>query len=170
MNFSMNTVTLAGRLGADVEIFTLQNGGKKGVMRLATTDTWKDDASGEWKERTEWHTVVTYNTALIDNVLTKYAKKGNLVMIKDGELRTRKWEHSDGSDRYSTEVVMGFDARFKMIEAAGNDAGDNNNQSSGKSKSAAARSNAVRTKRGPKVDGNQQPPGGRSDLDDEIPF
>lgn len=111
----MNRVTLLGRLGADPEIKSVQNGDKVANLRLATSESWRDKNTGEKKERTEWHSVVVWNSGLV-GVIEKYVKKGSQVLI-EGQLRTRKWQDKDGADRYSTEVVLqGFDSRLKMLD------------------------------------------------------
>lgn len=111
----MNRVTLLGRLGADPEIKSVQNGDKVANLRIATSETWRDKNTGEKKERTEWHSVVVWNSGLV-GVIEKYVKKGSQVLI-EGQLRTRKWQDKDGADRYSTEVVLqGFDSRLKMLD------------------------------------------------------
>lgn len=111
----MNRVTLLGRLGADPEIKSVQNGDKVANMRVATSESWRDKNTGEKKERTEWHHVVVWNSGLV-GVIEKYVKKGSQVLI-EGQLRTRKWQDKDGADRYSTEVVLqGFDSRLKMLD------------------------------------------------------
>ena len=111
----MNRVTLLGRLGADPEIKSVQNGDKVANLRVATSETWRDKNTGEKKERTEWHQVVVWNSGLV-GVIEKYVKKGSQVLV-EGQLRTRKWQDKDGADRYSTEVVLqGFDSRLKMLD------------------------------------------------------
>ena len=100
----LNRVILCGRLGADPEVRSFQNGGKVVNMRLATSETWKDKASGERKERTEWHSVAIFNEG-IAGVAERFLKKGSEVLI-EGSLETRKWQDQSGNDRYSTEVVL----------------------------------------------------------------
>ena len=102
---SVNKVILIGNLGQDVEIKSFQNGGRLAVLRIATSESWKDKATGERKERTEWHTVSIQSDGLV-GVAERYLRKGSKVYI-EGQLRTRKWQAQDGSDRYSTEVVLG---------------------------------------------------------------
>ena len=100
----MNKVQLIGNVGKDPETRAMQNGGKVCSLTLATSESWKDKASGERKERTEWHRVVIYNTHLID-VAQKYLRKGSKVYV-EGQLETKKWQDRDGTDRYTTEVVL----------------------------------------------------------------
>ena len=101
---SLNKATIIGHLGADPEVKSFQNGGRIANLRVATSESWKDKATGERKERTEWHTVTISNDGLI-GVVEKYLRKGSKVYL-DGSLRTRKWQDRDGNDRYSTEITL----------------------------------------------------------------
>lgn len=115
----MNRVTLLGNLGADPEIRTMNDGNKVANLRLATSESWKDKATGERKERVEWHTVTIWTPGLI-GVVENYLRKGSKVLI-EGQIRTRKWE-KDGVERYSTEIVLqGFDSRLVMLDGPGGD-------------------------------------------------
>ena len=102
---SVNKVILIGNLGADPEIKAFQNGGRIANLRLATSESWKDKATGERKERVEWHSVAIQSDGLV-GVVEQYLRKGSKVYI-EGQLRTRKWQDRDGQDRYTTEVVVG---------------------------------------------------------------
>ena len=86
---SVNKVIIVGNLGADPESKSFQNGGKIVNMRLATSESWRDKATGERKEKTEWHNVTVNNDALCD-IATKYLRKGSKVYV-EGSLQTRKW-------------------------------------------------------------------------------
>lgn len=101
---SVNRVTLLGNLGRDPETRSFQNGSKVVNLRLATSESWKDKATGERKERTEWHSVAIFDEALA-KVAEQYIRKGSKVYI-EGQLETRKWQDQSGADRYSTEVVL----------------------------------------------------------------
>lgn len=101
---SVNKVILIGNLGRDPEIRSFQNGGKVANLRIATSETWKDKATGERKERTEWHSVAIHNEALV-RIAEQYLTKGSTVYI-EGQLETRKWQDQSGQDRYSTEIVL----------------------------------------------------------------
>jgi single-strand DNA-binding protein len=101
---SVNKVIIVGNLGADPEVRSFQNGGKVVNLRIATSETWRDKASGERKERTEWHSVAIFNEAL-GKIAEQYLKKGSTVYI-EGQLETRKWQDQSGADRYTTEVVL----------------------------------------------------------------
>ena len=98
---SVNKVILIGNLGADPEFRQMPGGGAVCNLRIATTDKWKDKASGEPKESTEWHRVVLFRR--LAEISSDYLKKGSSVFI-EGRLRTRKWQGQDGQDRYTTEV------------------------------------------------------------------
>jgi single-strand DNA-binding protein len=99
----LNKVQLIGRLGADPESRSLNNGGKVVNLRLATSESWKNQA-GERQERTEWHSVVIFNEGLA-KVAESYLRKGSQCFI-EGALQTRKWTDQSGADRYSTEIVL----------------------------------------------------------------
>jgi single-strand DNA-binding protein len=101
---SVNKVILIGNLGADPELRSFSNGGQVCNLRIATSETWKDKASGEKRERTEWHTVAIFNESLA-KIAAKHLTKGSKVYI-EGQLETRKWQDQSGNDRYSTEVVL----------------------------------------------------------------
>jgi single-strand DNA-binding protein len=115
---SVNKVILIGNLGKDPEIRRTQDGRPIANLRVATTETWRDKASGERREKTEWHSVVIFNEGLC-RVAEQYLKKGAKVYI-EGQLQTRKWQGQDGQDRYSTEVVLqGFNSTLTMLDSRG---------------------------------------------------
>jgi single-strand DNA-binding protein len=99
---SLNRTTLIGNLGADPVVRYLPDGTPTASVSLATTDTWKDKASGEQRERTEWHRVVFFGPRA--KVVADYLKKGSQIYV-EGSLRTRKWTDQNGIDRYTTEIV-----------------------------------------------------------------
>jgi single-strand DNA-binding protein len=101
---SVNKVILVGNLGRDPEIRSFQNGGRVANISIATSENWKDKATGERKERTEWHRVAIFNDRLVE-VVEKYLKKGAKVYI-EGQLETRKWTDQSGQEKYTTEVVL----------------------------------------------------------------
>src|SRR5262245_30009519 len=101
---SVNKVILVGNLGRDPEVRSFNNGGKVCNLSIATSENWRDKATGERKERTEWHRVAIFNERLAE-VAEKYLKKGAKVYI-EGQLETRKWTDNEGKERYSTEVVL----------------------------------------------------------------
>ena len=101
---SVNKVILVGNLGRDPEIRRLGSGDPVCNLRIATSESWKDKASGERKEKTEWHSVVIYNENL-SRVAEQYLRKGSKVYI-EGQLQTRKWTDQSGVEKYTTEVVL----------------------------------------------------------------
>src|SRR3569833_2807473 len=160
MASSVNKVILVGNLGKDPEIRTLNSGDRVANLRIATSETWRDKATGERKEKTEWHQVVIFNENIV-KVAENYLKKGSTVYI-EGSLQTRKWTDQNNVEKYSTEIVLQkFRGELTMIGGRGEGAssgGDDYGSSSG-----------------------FQPAGGRTqgsgpresfsaDLDDEIPF
>lgn len=145
---SVNKVILIGNVGKDPEIRNTQDGGKIVNLTMATSETWNDKASGERKEKTEWHRVVCFNDRTSD-VIEKFVRKGSKIYV-EGALQTRKWTDKDGADRYSTEIVIGrFNGQLTMLDSKGADDSAPRAQPASK----------------PKVAG-----GGGNDLDDEIPF
>ena len=113
---SVNKVILVGNLGADPEVKSFQNGGRICNLRIATSENWKDKATGERKERTEWHSVVINGDGLI-GVAERFLRKGSKVYI-EGQLRTRKWQDQSGNDRYSTEINVGMNGVLTMLDGA----------------------------------------------------
>jgi single-strand DNA-binding protein len=160
---SVNKVILIGNLGADPEIRRTQDGRPIANLRVATSESWRDKATGERKEKTEWHRVVIFNEQLC-KVVEQYLKKGSKVYL-EGALQTRKWQDQSGQDRYSTEVVLqGFNSQLTMLDKAGGGGGDFAGAESGGDFGASGPG----APRKPAMAGA----GGRSggDLDDEIPF
>src|SRR5260221_5568716 len=99
---SVNKVILVGNLGKDPEIRRTQDGRPIANLSVATSENWRDKATGERKEKTEWHRVVIFNEGLC-KIAEQYLKKGAKVYL-EGSLQTRKWQDKDGHDKYSTEV------------------------------------------------------------------
>lgn len=119
---SVNKVILIGNLGRDPEVRRTQDGRPIVNMRIATSETWRDKASGERRERTEWHSVVIFQEGLC-RVAEQYLKKGAKVYV-EGQLQTRKWQGQDGQERYTTEVVLqGFNSVLTMLDSRGGGAG-----------------------------------------------
>ena len=115
---SVNKVILIGNLGADPEIRTLNSGDRVANLRIATSESWRDRASGEKKERTEWHRVVIFNDNLV-KVAENYLRKGSKVYI-EGAIQTRKWTDQSGQEKYSTEVVLQkFRGELTMLDGKG---------------------------------------------------
>ena len=115
---SVNKVTLIGNLGRDPEVRFSQNGDKIANLSVATSESWNDKASGERREKTEWHRVVIFNKHLAE-IAEKYLKKGSKVYL-EGALQTRKWTDNSGVEKYTTEVVLGnFKGELTMLAGRG---------------------------------------------------
>ncbi|WP_444666405.1 single-stranded DNA-binding protein [Cereibacter changlensis] len=168
---SVNKVIIIGNLGRDPEVRSFQNGGKVVNLRIATSETWRDKASGERKERTEWHSVAIFNEN-IAKVAEQYLRKGSTVYI-EGQLETRKWQDQSGADRYTTEIVIRpFRGEMTLLGGRGEgggapaggggyeDRGGYDNYEGGASSGGSSRGGASSGGGG----------GRRTDLDDEIPF
>jgi single-strand DNA-binding protein len=158
---SVNKVILVGNLGKDPEIRRTQDGRPIANLSVATSETWRDKATGERKEKTEWHRVVIFNEGLC-KVVEQYLKKGAKVYI-EGQLQTRKWTDQSGVDKYSTEVVLqGFNSNLTMLEGRGGGGGSFAEDQagdfgvSGPSGAAPRRAVAAGARNG--------------DMDDDIPF
>ena len=161
---SVNKVILVGNLGADPETRRLNSGDPVVNMRIATSESWRDKASGERKEKTEWHNVVIFNDNLA-KVAEQYLKKGAKVYI-EGQLQTRKWTDQSGQDRYTTEVVLQkFRGELQMLDTRGQGGGDQARQ--GGYSGGGGRSSDF----GQSGPADNSGGGGYSqNLDDEIPF
>lgn len=163
---SVNKVILIGNLGADPEVRKTQDGRPIANLRIATSETWRDKATGERKEKTEWHRVVIFNEGLA-RIAEQYLKKGAKVYI-EGQLQTRKWQDQSGQDRYSTEVVLqGFNSVLTMLDgrSGGGGGGSSFGGSDEGSDFGGGSSSGGGSRRAPAPAG-----GGRGDMDDEIPF
>lgn len=109
----VNKVILIGNLGQDPEVRYMPSGGAVANITIATSETWRDKATGEQKEKTEWHRVTLYGK--LAEVAGEYLRKGSQVYI-EGQLQTRKWQDQSGQDRYSTEVVVqGYNGIMQML-------------------------------------------------------
>lgn len=162
---ALNKVMLIGNLGADPEIKSFQNGGKVANLRIATSETWKDKATGERKEKTEWHSVAIFNDGLV-GVVERYLKKGSKVYI-EGKLQTRKWQDQSGNDRYTTEVVLqGIGGSLVMLDGKRGDDGGGSSGASGGNADGGWDSGASSGATGGMAGGG----GSYDDLDDDIPF
>ncbi|MAS87072.1 MAG: single-stranded DNA-binding protein [Micavibrio sp.] len=112
---SVNKVILVGNLGADPDVRSMQSGDQVANLSIATSESWKDKATGERRENTQWHKVVVFNQGLV-NVCQNYLKKGSKVYI-EGQLETRSWEQ-DGQKKYTTEVVLRpFRGELTMLDS-----------------------------------------------------
>ena len=145
---SVNKVILVGNLGKDPEVRRMTSGDPVVNLSVATSESWRDKASGEKKEKTEWHRVVIFNKNLAD-VAEKYLRKGAKVYL-EGALQTRKWTDKDGHEKYSTEVVLqNFNGTLVMLDRAGG--GEGGGRVAGGASEAPASFQ-------------------RDEMDDEIPF
>lgn len=144
----VNKVILVGNLGNDPEIRYLPSGGAVANITLATSESWRDKATGEQKEQTEWHRVVLFGK--LAEVAGEYLSKGSQVYI-EGQLRTRKWTDQSGTDKYTTEVVVNVGGTMQML--GGKQSG--NQQSTGSQPQQSS----------PQLGG--EPP---VDFEDSIPF
>ena len=157
---SLNKVTLVGNIGRDPEVRSFQNGSKVCNLSLATSERWKDKETNEPKEKTEWHRIVVFNDKLVE-IIEKYVHKGSKVYI-EGQLETRKWTDSSGTEKYSTEVVLRpyrgeiifLDSKSEVDDSSSNVI-EEDNKSSSKIENESS-SNSVEEL--------------ASDLDDDIPF
>ncbi len=162
---SVNKVILVGNLGADPEIRRTQDGRPIANLRIATSETWRDKATGERKEKTEWHRVVIFNEGLC-KVAEQYLKKGAKVYI-EGALQTRKWTDQQGVEKYSTEVVLqGFNSVMTMLDGARGGGGNFVADEGGGDYGSGAPSGGGQRRVAAAAGGG----GDRRDMDDEIPF
>jgi single-strand DNA-binding protein len=167
---SVNKVILVGNLGADPEVRSFQNGGKVVNLRIATSESWRDRNTGERKENTQWHSVAIFNENLA-KIAEQYLKKGSKVYV-EGQLETRKWQDASGQDRYSTEVVLrAYRGELTLLDGRGDRAGDDRSYDDGPAQGARASSGGGGGGGGSRGGyGGAPAGGGRSDMDDEIPF
>ena len=170
---SVNKVILLGNLGRDPEVRSFQNGGKVVNLRIATSETWRDKATGERKERTEWHSVAIFNEN-IGKIAEQYLRKGSKVYV-EGQLETRKWQDQSGADRYSTEVVLRpYTGSLTLLDGresgggAGGSGGDDRGGGYPEDRGYGDERGGSGGGSAPRSGGGGG--GGRSDLDDEIPF
>ena len=180
MSGSVNKVILVGNLGRDPEVRRMPSGDAIVNLRLATTESWRDKATGERKEKTEWHSVVIFNENLA-KVAEQYLKKGSKVYI-EGQLQTRKYNDKDGVEKYSTEVVLQrYRGELTMLEGRGQGggsfAGGDEDRGSfggggggGGERSSFGRSSPMDRGGGSGAGGNRGGGGMSEAIDDDIPF
>jgi len=171
---SVNKVILVGNLGADPEARSFSNGGEVVQLSVATSESWTDKASGEKKEKTEWHRVVIFNENL-GRVAKQYLKKGSSVYL-EGQIQTRKWQDNNGQEKYTTEVVL---QRFRgeLVLLGGRDGGGQGGGGGSSSQSNDGWGGG-QSSGGGYGGGSSKPQGGGrgapsafdSDLDDDVPF
>jgi single-strand DNA-binding protein len=160
---SVNKVILVGNLGKDPEIRSLNSGDRVANLSIATSEQWRDKATGERKEKTEWHRVVIFNENLV-KVAEQYLKKGSTVYI-EGSLQTRKYTDQSGAERYSTEIVLQkFRGELTMLGGRGEGGGAYSGGGSSDYDSPYGGGS------GGRVQPSGAPESFSADLDDEIPF
>jgi single-strand DNA-binding protein len=166
---SVNKVILVGNLGKDPETRYSPNGGAICNVRLATTRNWKDKATGEKKEETEWHSVVFYDR--LAEIAGEYLKKGRSVYV-EGRLKTRKWQDKEGQDRYTTEIIASemqlLGSREGMGGPSGDDGGGRESYGGGGARESQAGGRGAAGGGGGAR--KPAPATGLSDMDDDIPF
>jgi len=154
---SLNKVMLIGNLGKDPEIRSLNSGDRVANFSLATSESWRDRASGEKRERTEWHNIVIFNDNLV-KVAENYLRKGSKVYI-EGAIQSRKYTDKTGAERYMTEIVLQkFRGELTMLDGRGEGAGSGDDSYAGNYSS------------GPRAGASGPRETFTADLDDEIPF
>ena len=161
---SVNKVIIVGNLGNDPEIRSMQTGDEVANLSIATSESWKDKQSGERKERTEWHRISVTNENLV-GVIERYVKKGAKVYV-EGQLETRKYE-KDGREVYTTEVVLRpYRGELTLLDSRGGSSGssDSFGEDGGSSFGGGGSSFGGNSSSGGSFGG------GKTDLDDEIPF
>ncbi|HFI1933501.1 TPA: single-stranded DNA-binding protein [Yersinia enterocolitica] len=167
MSKGVNKVILVGNLGKDPDVRYMTNGGAVASITLATSESWRDKATGEQKEKTEWHRIVLFGK--LAEVAGEHLRKGSQVYI-EGALQTRKWQDQSGQDRYTTEVVVNVGGTMQML---GSKQGDSQGaQSQGRQQSGPQQNQQQWGQQ--HAQGQQQaahqssePP---MDFDDDIPF
>ena len=148
---SINKAMLIGHLGRDPEIRYMPSGDAVANLAVATTDKWKDKATGEQKEATEWHRVSAFGK--LAEIMGQYLKKGSQVYI-EGKLKTRKYTDKDGVEKYSTEIVC------DTMQMLGGKSDDARQDSAPQQRQQAA----------PQTRQARNAPQDTSDMDDMIPF
>lgn len=160
---SVNKVILVGNLGREPEVRTFQNGDKVCNLSIATSESWKDKASGERKEKTEWHRVAIFNQNLI-TVAERFLKKGSKVYL-EGQLETRKYTDKDGAEKYTTEVVLrAFRGELTLLDGRDDGASADSGASMGAYAETSAPTGGGRPALSPATAKSA------SALDDDIPF
>ncbi len=153
---SVNKVIVVGNLGKDPETRYAPSGDAITNITVATTDTWKDKATGEKKEATEWHRVAFFGK--LAEIAGQYLKKGSQVYI-EGKLRTRKWQDKEGLDRYTTEIIA--DVMQMLGSRQGSGEAPTRERDAAPASAAASASSAAK---------KPAPASGFNDMDDDIPF
>lgn len=166
---SVNKVIIVGNLGRDPEVRTFQNGGKVVNLRIATSESWRDRATGDRKERTEWHSVAILNEA-VANIAEQYLRKGSKVYV-EGQLETRKWQDQSGQDRYTTEItVRPYRGEIKLLDGRRDENGEGYSRGAGEESRGGGYGDSRTGGARSRDDGYGGGYGGGSNINDEIPF
>ena len=166
---SVNKVILVGNLGRDPEVRKTSNGSKVVQLSIATSERWRDRATGEQREKTEWHRVVIFNERLAD-VAERYLQRGRQVYI-EGQLQTRKWQDQEGNDKYTTEVVLGqYRGELQMIGSRGDGGGGGSGFGDGNGGGGGGGGSFGGGSSGGTSSFSDGSSGGGGDFDDDIPF
>ncbi|MDP9009890.1 MAG: single-stranded DNA-binding protein [Pseudomonadota bacterium] len=151
----VNKVILVGNLGADPETRSMPSGMTVTNIRIATSESWKDKASGAQQERTEWHSIALFGR--LGEIAAEYLRKGSQVFV-EGKLRTRKWQDKQGNDRFTTEIIAD---NMQMLGGRAGGSGGVSSADRGSGASAPPRDD---------YDQSPAPAGGKEEFDDDIPF
>lgn len=166
----INKVILVGNLGRDPEVRTTQAGGRVVSFSVATSESWNDKASGERKEKTQWHRIAIFNERL-GEVAEKFLRKGSKVYL-EGSLESRKFTDKEGQEREVTEVVIGrFKGELTLLDSRGGGGGEGGHERAERGGGGAGRGGGG-WDRGAAGGGGSGGGGGKpgGGLDDDIPF
>ena len=164
MSRGVNKVILVGNLGADPETRSMPSGMTVTNIRIATSESWKDKASGAQQERTEWHSIALFGR--LGEIAAEYLRKGSQVFV-EGKLRTCKWQDKQGNDRYTTEIIAD---NMQMLGARGGGGGGGGGMGGG-GMGGAERSSGAGVPARDEYDQTPAPASaGKEDFDDDIPF
>lgn len=151
---SINKVILVGNVGQDPEIRSTQDGREIANFSIATSDNWKDKATGERRDKTEWHKIVVFSQGLV-SIIKNYVKKGSKVYL-EGQLQTRKWTDNQGIERYTTEIVLqNYNSSLQLLDSRNSGEQNNNYGSNNYNQNSSSQSNDNVSV---------------EEIDDEIPF
>ena len=161
----VNKVILIGNCGGDPETRYMPSGGAVTNITVATSETWKDKATGQPQERTEWHRVVFFNK--LAEIAGEYLRKGSKVYI-EGSLRTRKWQDQAGNDKYTTEIVAND---MQMLDSRGQQGGQGDGGYDQSAPAPRQTQNRQPQRQAAPAPMNEAPPASNfDDFDDDIPF
>ena len=161
----INKVIIVGNVGGDPETRYMPSGSAVTNLTIATNESWKDKATGEQKERTEWHRVAMFNR--LAEIAAEYLRKGSQVYI-EGKLRTRKWQDKSGQDRFTTEIIA--DEMQMLGGRGGAGGGSGGGNFGGGAPSGGGQQGGSQQGGGQQGGGNAPPQPGPDDFDDDIPF